>query len=192
MRNSVFAFCLLLGLSFAPPVFATYNCSDPPSYHYFWGEGWYDYTINPLIDSDTTCWYKNSFVSATTLSNCSSTQAGWEFTSSTLGSLQRTVTVGANDAGSSNWRFGFELDFTDPNLSAGNYIHVFVVVTHNGVNSTVASYYRDGTAGNSNCAHPVLSFSAVNGDTIKVYMNGARLSSDAHMKVARAALERVE
>jgi hypothetical protein len=192
MRPLVIAVASFISLQFSAPALATYNCSSAPTPGSYFGYSWQEYIINPLVDSDTSCWSVNSFVSATTLSNCSATQAGWEFTSYTLGALIRTVNVGANDSGSSNWDFGFELDFTDPNGSPYDYINVSVVVTHGGVRSTVASYYHDGSLGNIYCGHPVLSFSAVNGDEVKIYLTGSRWYSDAHIKVARASLLRYD
>jgi hypothetical protein len=193
MRASAIAVCLLLGCLFVSvPAFGTYNCSSAPTPGSYYGYSWQEYIINPLIDSDTSCWYVNSFVTAATLSSCSSTQAGWEFTSSTLGALIRTVNVGVNDTGSSNWVFGFELDFVDPNSSSYDYINVSVVVKHGGVSSTVASYYHDGSQGTTYCSQQSLSFNAVNGDEIKIYLTGARSYSTAHIKVARASLWRYD
>jgi hypothetical protein len=192
MRFSGMAVCVLSGLLFVSvPAYGAYNCSSAPTPGSAFGYTWQEYIINPLVDSDTSCWSVNSFVAATTLSSCSSTQAGWEFTSSTLGALVRTVNVGANDTGSSNWDFGFELDFVDP--TAGfNYINAYVVVKHNGVSSTVASYYHDGSMGTTYCSQHTLSFTAVNGDEIKIYLSGTRTASTAHVKVARASLIRYD
>jgi hypothetical protein len=160
---------VLLSTLIAGTASAQYNCSAAPTYVLVGPNPYWDYTKNPLTSAgDASCWIVGSGWTSGTLNGaCSTDTDGWEFLGGNNKSMTHTFTVGASDSGSSNWNLGFNVDFSDPNNDWYSQLVVQVQVTHNGSTTTHSIYTRNGSQG-SDCGWKSGSFTAVNGDTVKV------------------------
>lgn len=149
--------------------YAQYNCSAAPVYVPIGPYPYWEYTKNPLTQAgDASCWILSAgFTPGSLDPNCSYYADGWEFTGGNSKTMTHTFTVGQNDAGSSSWSLDFNLDFYDPYSDWYSQLRVDVVVTHNGVSKTHRIYFHTGNEG-ADCGGRTGSFTAVNGDTVKV------------------------
>jgi len=180
MRKIPVALVLLCILVPAHGAFAQYSCSGGVGPFF---PGYYDYTHNPLINSDQTCWAFNATISATTLKYCYGSPAGWQFNTWYGQSATHSFVVANTDPGGSNWSIQVEVDFEDPTSSWYNQIVMDVVVTHNGANTTYNVYTAVGSAGSTSyCGLHSTNFTAVAGDTVTVRVTGARVSASAIVK----------
>jgi hypothetical protein len=134
---------------------------------------------------DESCYTKTIGVSSTTVGCYYG--SGWTFTDNWPMNSHTEFTIGANDPVIlNNWNAGSFIEFNSPSNSAYDWIGIAVYVYH--PNNTVSSYsifYWDGTMGTlSGCAEQYGSFSATNGDTVKVQINASNGTTAATIKAS--------
>ena len=114
------------------------------------------------------CWIlQPGWTSSTLNSSCASDTDGWEFTGGNNKTMTQTFTVGSSDSGSSSWSLSFDVDFVDPYDDWYSQLTVQVQVTHLGSTTTHNIYFHAGNSGDD-CGSKSGSFTAVNGDTVKL------------------------
>lgn len=134
---------------------------------------------------DDSCYTKTIGVSSTTV-NCYG-GSGWSFTDNWPMNSHAEFTIGATDPVVLNsWTASSFIEFNSPSSSASDWIGIAVYVYH--TNNTVTPYsifYWDGTMGTlSGCAEQYGTFSATNGDTVKVQINASNGTTAATIKAS--------
>jgi hypothetical protein len=167
LKFAVIAAALVLS---APMAFAT--CPTPPTGpHTVFPLAWYDYT------PDASCVVANGSASATTA--CGDT--AWA-TGATTATVAYTFTV--NQTGINFWSAGAVVQIIDPTNSASNYIDIYALVTHNGVDTETLLYTIDGTGSDVDCVRKSgYFFDAVYGDTVQIIINSRKPSASATITV---------
>lgn len=154
----------------APLAFAT--CPTPPAGPYYvFPLSWYDYTPS------STCVVANG--SASAITGCDSDPA-WS-TGSTVATVAYTFTV--NQTGITFWSAGAVVKIIDPTNSVGNFIDIYALVTHNGVDTETLLYSIDGTGSDVNCLRKSGYFDAAYGDTVQIIINSRKPSASATIEV---------
>jgi len=143
------------------------------------GNSWYEF------DVDTTC-VSTSGVSSTTLSACSSNpaykynpgvgnSATWSFVIPADGT---PINGGSTYYRMAHWSVSVYVDFNSPTHSNWDNLSGTLQVYHNGSYTNYTIFNFNGAVSLSqSCTRKDVSFSAVNGDTIIVYITGGGDSS---------------
>lgn len=176
MRKVALALSLFFTVTFAGSALA--DCTSAPVFLRI-GNGYWNYTHNPLDTNSYECWSKDPGINWETPNSCNS--GGWSFEAFSQ-TLSQSLTVGTNDQGGSGWQLGWHLDFSSPQASGWDVLQVTVSVLHNG-QYTNYRYSHNGTQGDMTCGIPYINFTAQNGDTISITFTGSRGNTDAKIQI---------
>jgi hypothetical protein len=155
MRNALAA--VMIAVLFASPLYATQNCTTPPSGpQCAGGFCWYNYSPDPscLDEYNTT---------SPPSPSCGS--YGYGSGTSYIG---YTFTIGANDPVTGWFDMQAYVDFYDPYDDPTTEIQGYAYVTHNGVGSFHSLFSWHGDDGDLSCVSMYGGFAATTGDTVNV------------------------
>jgi hypothetical protein len=157
----------------APASFATCPTAPQGPYAFGGGPAWMDYT-----PTSNSCIY-TEYATPTTM---------WCFSEPaySIGSTMAVVSYDfdINDSDlSGQWDADMFLEFNDPNNSVFNWVEMFARVTHNGVTTSTRLFEMDGTDGDVSCGRRGGSFTAANGDHVKIITYAKKGSANATLQV---------
>jgi hypothetical protein len=168
MRLVKFAVIAAVLVLVAPLGYAT--CPTPAAGPYYvFPLSWYDYSPSSSCVVTTN---------ATPTTACSAT--AWA-TGSTVSQVRYTFVV--DQTGISFWSGAAVLQLIDPTNSVGNFIDIYALVTHNGVDTETLLYSIDGTGSDVNCTSKFGYFNAAYGDTVQIAILSRKTSPTATITV---------
>ena len=164
MRKTLAVLAVIAAVSLSAPSAFAYTCNSRQLLAI--GPGtYYEYIGNPLISSDSTCWYI-----AGTSPVWSSGANQWEFRTWNDQSVTQTVTAAGT---STSYTAQLDVYFNDPNASWWNALSAQVDVNHNGSHSYYTIFSILGSGGvTSASGGKYVNFTAQPGDSITITITG--------------------